>query len=153
MTALRHRCGFALPTAIFLLVILAALGAFVLNISTAQHVGQALDVEGERAWQSANAGMDWARYRVAAAGACPAGTSWGGSNFSLDFAGSETLGGYRANIECRLVEATDVAGVATSVFELRVTACNRPNAAEPRCPGSAALLGYVERQLQGLAGL
>lgn len=153
MNPMRKVRGFALATAIFLLVILAGLGAFILNISTAQHIGQALDIEGERAWQAANAGLDWARYRVAADSACPSNTTWGSSNYSLTFAGTQTLTGMVATIECRDFGADNVAGVSTIMFEVRVTACNKPQASEPRCPGTVSTMGYVERQMQGLAGL
>lgn len=149
----RFARGFALPSAIFLLVILAALGAFIVNISTGQHASQALDISGERAYQAAYAGREWARYQINALSACPASTAWGGSGYSLGFSGTETLGDFRATIECRLLESTDVAGVPTSLFEVRVTACNFAQAAEPRCPGAVTSFGYVERQLQGLIGL
>lgn len=153
---IRATHGFALPSAIFLLVILAALGAFIVNISTGQQVSLALDVLGERAYQAAYAGREWARYRINATPGCPvAGTPWpaGASSVSLDFTDTQTLGDFKATIECRLLESTDVDGVATSLFEVRVTACNHPNAAEPRCPGASTAFSYVERQMQALVGL
>ena len=146
MKILRSISGFALPSAIFLLVILSALGAFILNVSSSQQLGMALDIRGERAWQAANAGMEWVRYRLAAnpsAPVCPANTSIG-------FAANGTLADFRATVECRQVSATDVQGVPTSVFEVRVTACSPAAAAEPRCPGAPVVAGYVERQLQGV---
>jgi MSHA biogenesis protein MshP len=148
--------GFALPSAIFLLVILAALGAFIVNISTGQHASQALDILGERAYQAAYAGREWARYQINASSAspiCPASTAWGASTFSLGFAGTETLGDFNATIECRLLESTDVEGVPTSLFEVRVTACNHAQTAEPKCPGAVTAFGYVERQIQALLSL
>lgn len=145
--------GFALPAAIFLLVILSALGAFIVNISTGQHASQALDIQGERAYQAAHAGREWARYQINATSGCPANTAWNGSGYSLGFAGTETLGNFSATIECRSLESTDVAGVPTSLFEIRVTACNLAQIAEPKCPGTATSSGYVERQLQALISL
>jgi MSHA biogenesis protein MshP len=165
MTGTRRRRGFALPSAIFILVILAALGAFILNISTSQQVGAALDVQGERAYQAAYAGMEWARYQVWNNSACPANTTWNNSTSSLTFAGTQTLTAFAATVECRLLQSTDVAGVSTSVYEIRVTACNKPQAAEPKCPAAdpaattanpnplSATLGYVERQMNGLISL
>lgn len=150
---IRFARGFALPAAIFLLVILASLGAFIVNISTGQHASQALDISGERAYQAAYAGREWARYQISVTPACPASTGWGTSTYSLDFTGTETLGDFSATIECRLLESTDVAGVPTSLFEVRVTACNSAQAIEPRCPGAVTSFGYVERQLQALIGL
>ncbi|SDI19082.1 hypothetical protein [Propionivibrio dicarboxylicus] len=145
--------GFALPSAIFLLTVLAALGAYIVNVHSSQQQGMLLDVQGERAWQAANAGMEWARYKLAAtpaSPACPSGTAWGASTTSLGFSGTTTLTGFYATVECRLVEQTNVLGVSTWVFETRVTACSPAAAAEPRCPGAPATFGYVERQLQGL---
>lgn len=148
--------GFLLPSAIFLLVILAALGAFILNISTSQQLGMALDIKGERAWQAANAGMEWVRYKLASnpsSPSCPAGTPWPasvGGNQSLSFSSTSTLTDFYATVECQSVASTDVQGVPTQVFEVRVTACSPAAAAEPRCPGTPAATGYAERQLQGL---
>jgi MSHA biogenesis protein MshP len=143
--------GFLLPSAIFLLVILAALGAFIVNIFSAQQLGMALDVNGERAWQAANAGMEWARYKLAKTpGSCPAGTTYDGSTFSLGFPGTSTLTGFSATVECHLLESTKVQTIDTVVFEVRVTACSPAAAAEPKCPGTPTAVGYVERQMQGL---
>ena len=154
MNYLQRNRGFAIVAAIFLLVILSALATFIVSVSTGQHIGQAMDVEGERAFQAANAGMDWARFRIAATNACPANSNWGATNTSFGFVGTATLGSYVATVECRVPEpATTVGAVATTVFEVRVTACNKPQAAEPRCPGVVNTFGYVERQMIGLLGL
>ena len=145
--------GFLLPSAIFLLVILSVLGAFILNVFTAQQLGMVLDVNGERAWQAANAGMEWARYKLASAPggpACPANTTWGGSGYSLGFPGTSSLTGFHATVECRQVANTDVQGIPTWVFEVRVTACSPAAAVAPLCPGTPTASGYVERQMQGL---
>ena len=56
--------GFALPSAIFLLVILASLAAFLVNISMTQSVTSTQDVQGARAYQAARAGVEWGLYRV-----------------------------------------------------------------------------------------
>lgn len=148
--------GFLLPSAIFLLVILAALGAFILNISTGQQLGMALDVKGERAWQAANAGMEWVRYKLASnpgSPVCPVGiTPWPAttSTQSLSFTNTVTLTDFYATVECIERESTNVHGIGTWVFEVRVTACTPAAATEPRCPGTPTEFGYVERQLQGL---
>ena len=56
--------GFALPSAIFLLVILTALAAFMVHFSTTQSVTSAQDVQGARAYQAARAGIEWGLYGV-----------------------------------------------------------------------------------------
>lgn len=57
--------GFSLISAIFLLVVLAGLGAAMVSFSTAQNQSQAMDVLGSRAYQAANAGIEWAAYNIA----------------------------------------------------------------------------------------
>jgi MSHA biogenesis protein MshP len=60
----RAQRGFSLVSAIFLLVVLAALGAAMVTFSTAQNQSLAMDVLGSRAYQAANAGIEWAAYRI-----------------------------------------------------------------------------------------
>jgi len=57
--------GFSLVTAIFLLVVLASLGAVMMTFFTAQQQSSALDVMGSRAYQAARAGIEWTAYYVA----------------------------------------------------------------------------------------
>ncbi|MEA5097068.1 MAG: hypothetical protein VB032_00840 [Burkholderiaceae bacterium] len=61
--SLRQR-GFALVTAIFLLVVLAALGAVMVTLATVQHTTAAQDIQGSRAYHAARVGIDWAIYRI-----------------------------------------------------------------------------------------
>jgi len=56
--------GFVLPSAIFLLVILAGLAAFLVNISTTQNMTSAQDIQGARAYHAARAGLEWGLYQV-----------------------------------------------------------------------------------------
>lgn len=58
-----HR-GFSLPTAIFLVLVLWLLGAFIVSITGTQQIGFALDVQGARAYQAARAGVEWAAYHA-----------------------------------------------------------------------------------------
>ena len=139
--------GFALASAIFLLVILAALGAYILNVSSSQQLGMAIDISGERAWQAADAGMEWVRYKLASnpgSPSCPATTSFG-------FPGTSTLADFYVTVECTqltVAPAADVLSTPTWVFEVKATACSPANAGQ--CPGTPTALSYAERQLQGL---
>jgi MSHA biogenesis protein MshP len=63
--------GFSLVSAIFLLVVLAALGAAMVTFSTAQNQTLAMDVLGSRAYQAANAGVEWAAFNIASAPGVP----------------------------------------------------------------------------------
>jgi MSHA biogenesis protein MshP len=56
-----HRLkGVAAIVALFLLVVLAALGAFMLSFSNTQQLSSARDVQGSRAYWAARAGLEWA---------------------------------------------------------------------------------------------
>ncbi len=65
-TSYKLQKGFSLVTAIFLLVVLAGLGAMMVTFFTAQQQSSALDVLGSRAYWAAQAGVEWAAYHVAA---------------------------------------------------------------------------------------
>jgi len=60
----RHAAGFVLPAAIFLLVILAALAAFMVSLSRTSHISSALDIQGVRAYHAARSGIEWAAWQV-----------------------------------------------------------------------------------------
>ena len=51
-------------TAIFILVVLAALGAAMARFSSVQHVSYAMDVQGSRAYQAARAGIEWGAWQA-----------------------------------------------------------------------------------------
>lgn len=57
--------GFAFVTAIFLVVVLSALGVVMLSFFTTQQQGSAVDIEGSLAYQAAKAGIEWASLGVA----------------------------------------------------------------------------------------
>lgn len=61
---LLNQKGFLLPAAIFILVILAALGAYALNITSVQQTTSLQDTQGIKAYQAARAGVEWATYQV-----------------------------------------------------------------------------------------
>lgn len=64
----RFQRGFAAIAAIFLVVVLAALGAFMLTFSNTQHLTSAQDIQGSRAYWAARAGLEWGLARVSAVG-------------------------------------------------------------------------------------
>lgn len=144
MTRINRCRGFALVTAIFLLVVLAALGAFIVTVSTTQQVGAALDVQGVRAYYAARAGVEWGLYRVRVDGlSCapaPASTSLPALSFP---ASATTLQGFVVTVAC----STHIdAGGGSSVTQLSAVACNFPGAGSV-CPGNPSVLGYVERRV------
>lgn len=135
---MKHMRGFAMLSAIFILVVLAALGAFIVNISTTQQVGSALDLQGVRTYQAARAGIEWGLYRQLRDGSCAGATSF---SFTAD-----TLAGLTVTVVC--AETPGGFGGPT-VRSITSTACTQPNAAEPMCPNTTAPTspGYIERRL------
>ena len=58
--------GFAAVAAIFLVVVLAALGGFMLTFSNTQQLTSAQDVQGSRVYWAARAGLEWGLVRIPA---------------------------------------------------------------------------------------
>lgn len=117
--------GFTMVSAIFILVVLAALGTFIVVVSTTQQLGSAYDVEGVRAYQAARAGVEWGMYQIwnsnktsrAGASAC--------ANTTLTFAGT-TLADFHVTVSC--VVTNDPGGLGgPRVFTVTAVACNQPN--------------------------
>jgi len=144
--------GFSLVAAIFLLVILSSLGAFVVTISTTQSHASALDVLGARAYQAARAGIEWGAYQQLALQRSHAPTyavcaPEFSSNGTFGFAGSaETLSGFSVTVSCT---AFGDSNGGPTVYELVSTACNQVDPGNGRCPNlSNPGSGYVERRMQ-----
>lgn len=134
---LRRMRGFSLVTAIFLLVVLAGLGAAIVNVFTMQQVESALDVQGVRAEQAARAGIEWGLYRQLIDGTCDASQS-----FALP-AGT-SLSTFTVNVQCTL--GTGPGSLRS--WTITATACNQPGAAG--CPNPQNNPDYVQRRLQAV---
>ena len=132
--------GFSIVSAIFLLVVLAGLGAAMLNIATVQHAGSAMDVQGARAYQAARAGVEWGLYRQIRDGSCIADP---GTSFALP-AGT-TLSQFTVTVIC-----THTPGAVPELhrYQIIATACNQPAAATLSCPNPNASPDYVQRVVQ-----
>ncbi len=80
------QAGVALATAIFLIVVLAGLGAIALTVSGLQHTSSARDVMGAKAYQAARSGLEWGAHKVLQQAAAP---------------GSGRVSGRHADLRCR----------------------------------------------------
>jgi len=136
---LRQR-GFTIVSAIFLLVVLAGLGAAIANISTLQHTSSAMDVQGARAYQAARAGVEWGVYRQL----IPPASCAGATSFVPP---APTLSTFTVTVTCTSATNNNAAPPIT-VYQITSNACNLPNAAEPKCPGVSGSADYIERQMQ-----
>lgn len=115
----RSSKGFSLVSAIFLLVVIAALGTFAVTLSTTQQQGAALDVMGSRAYQAARAGVEWAAFHVSQS---TAGTAWAGCApaTSLGSLGG-TLTPFTVTVNCSA--ASHVEGASTVwIYDVSTTA-------------------------------
>lgn len=131
--------GFSIITAIFLIVVLAAFGAFAVSMFRVQQTSAALDELGSRAYQAAQAGIEWGAWQVLRGpGTCAAATG------NLALPGS--LSGFTATVTCASTSHTE-AGNPVTIYQLTATACNQPAAGA--CPNPAPGPDYVERQVQG----
>jgi len=73
VTALHRNCrGFTLISALFLIVVVSGLAAYLVNLSVAQQMTTAMSVNAMRARLAAGAGLEWFAYRVThVANDCP----------------------------------------------------------------------------------
>ena len=118
--------GFAAISAIFLLVVLAALGAFMVSISSSQQLSSAQDVQGSRAYWAAQAGLEWALGSLAVTPtACPTPPA----PFVVE--------GFTLAMTCT-ASSFNEAGAAVVIYSLTSTAS---------MGGFPGGLGYVERSL------
>lgn len=130
--------GFAIVSAIFILVVLAALGAFIVSISGSQQIGSALDVEGVRAYQAARAGLEWGLHRQLRSGSCVGAASFAPT--------ASTLAGFTVTVICTATPDPGGHGGPT-VYSITATACNQPDGGA--CPNTANPGPfYVERRLE-----
>jgi len=127
--------GFSIITAIFLLVVLSALGAALVSISTMQHAESALDVQGARAYQAARAGMEWGLYQQRVNNSCAPSSS-----FALPAAGA--LSGFSVTVRC-----TQTAG-AVPRFQVIATGCNQPVGGVCATANATNHPDYVQRVVQ-----
>jgi len=134
----RYIAGFALPSAVFLMVILALLAAFIVQVATRQQVAHAADVRGSRAALAAQAGVEWGVYRLLRDNSCAASNS---------FNAGGSLAEFTITVACQpagTAGANDEGGTAVLVRRVVATACSQP--AGGICPNPAPGSNYVERE-------
>lgn len=144
---LRRQAGVSIVTAIFLVVVLSALGAAIVTLSTSQHISSALDLLGSRAYEAARSGAEYGLFRQTQQGVC-ANTS-----FALT---APSVAAFTVTVQCaRNPTANMPAGAAGTGTEglpaghplqtvITATACNQP--AGGNCPNPAPTSpDYVQR--------
>lgn len=116
--------------AIFIVVVLAALGAFMVTFSNTQHLTSATDLQGARAYRACRAGLEWMAGKLAADHtACPAASA------------SFTVDGFTVATTCAMHtynEGGDASagGVDSNIFRVTATAS---------AGGAVGNMAYIER--------
>lgn len=124
--------GFAIVSAIFLIVVLALLGALIVSLSTTQQVGSARDLAGSRAYFAARAGIDWGVYQAVQSGSCSASATLP--------ALSGGVAGFTVQVACSRTGPFDEGGATVNVYQITSTATT----------GTFGQASYAERQLQAV---
>ena len=122
--------GFAAVAAIFLVVVLAALGSYMVAFSNTQQLTSALDTQGTRGYWAARAGIEWVIGNVGESGsppACP--TSPTTLNGGFD-------GGFTVDVTCVRVDYTE-SGSTRYMFSFRSVAT----------AGTSGSPGFAERSI------
>jgi MSHA biogenesis protein MshP len=131
--------GFSLISAIFLLVVLSALGAAMVSFSSSQNQSLAMDVMGSRALQAANAGIEWAAYNIISS------PGFSGVNTFGPTSGNPLLGTlapFEVSVTCAATAHSDAVAAGSGVeniwsYEIAASAAF----------GTAGTPGYVERRV------
>ncbi|MDH3305521.1 MAG: pilus assembly protein MshP [Gammaproteobacteria bacterium] len=108
MTVLNKLRGFSLVPALFLLVVLAALGAVAVRLSAVEHQTFVLALQSSRAYAAAQAGIEWSSYQALVNGSC------GNSSVALTEGG---LSGFTVDTTCSSTAHSEGA-TTTNVFVL-----------------------------------
>ena len=133
MTRLRAvQRGFAMVSAVFLVVVLALLGAMIVSLSTTQQVGSVRDLFGSQAYFAARTGIDWGVYRALQASSCAGSTTLP--------ALSGSAASFIVQVSCTSYAGGDEAGTNVTVYQITSTARR----------GTFGSLDYAERQLQAV---
>jgi len=139
ITLRKRQRGFGIAAAIFILLVLAVLGAFIVSVSTTQHTAAALDVQGTETYRAARSGIEWGVYKVLKDVAYVCGTNDIGA-----------VSGMSVTVVCNQVPTAQTdeikpGGGTVALFQVTATACNLPSGTT--CPGIIANPHYVERQI------
>jgi len=120
--------GFAAIAAVFLIVVLAALGGFIAMFSNAQQLSAAQDLQGARAYWAARSGLAWGLTQVnSASPVCVASSAL-------------AIGGFTVTVTCAKNSYTE-GGAAVNIYQVQSLAQTST------APSAVGGLGYVERSL------
>ena len=142
LVRLRQR-GMSIITAIFVLLMLSGVAAYVVSLSGSQHAGSGMDITGARVYQAARAGAEWGVWNAVKGSAyCLAGTDTQTLATGAAGALAGTLAPFTVTVSCTTTSHLEGA-TTVKVYAITSTACNQGAV----CPAAAPAFGYVERQV------
>lgn len=127
-TTTRRQGGFALVAAIFLLVVLALLGIFIVKVSGVQHQTVNIALLGARAFEAARTGIEWGAFQALDSASCTTTTL----NLTED-----GLDGFDVDVTCSSSTHTET-GDTYNVYLLDVVASS----------GTYGTPDFVSRRMQ-----
>jgi MSHA biogenesis protein MshP len=132
--------GFASIAAIFLLVVMSALGGFMLTFSNTQQLTSALDLKGSQAYWAARAGLEWGIGNVirqtSKTVACPTLPTDHTILTGFD-------GGFTVEVTCKMQEYTETYAAPIGSKEIKIFSLTSV-AKNDASPGN---VGFIERSV------
>ncbi|MBK7546839.1 MAG: agglutinin biogenesis protein MshP [Rhodoferax sp.] len=136
-------------SALFILVVLAVLGAAMATISARQQRASASELNAARAYQSARTGLEWGAFSVLvpAPPAAPAADAPPGCFATTNLTMSGELAGFVVSIACARTGPVVDGDISRTFYQLQATACNVPTAGSCAATPASPSSNYVERRL------
>jgi len=103
--------GITLIGAIFVLIIASLLGQYLINIAGVQRQTSLLSLQSARAYQAANAGIEWSIAKTIVSNSCP-------SSAPTNFSG---LPRFTVTMSCTNLGVFDENGISSTIYKLSST--------------------------------
>jgi MSHA biogenesis protein MshP len=141
----RRQRGFLLIAAVFLLVVLAGMVAYLMSVTTTTQAASASDFNA--AYQAARTGIEWATYQILrdpGGGTFRSACTAGSASRNQTYGGN--LAGFTTTVTCTAVgPLTEGASTTVYVYKIVANACNEPSGGA--CPVTTPSATYVDREL------
>ena len=136
MIGRQRQQGFLIIAAVFLLVVLAGLVAYLTTVSSTSQAASAADFNSARAYQAARAGIEWGAYQVLRDSGGAFTTTCNGGTATSNL----TLGAFTASVTCTSASLTEGASTLRA-YRIVSNGCD-----QPACPAVTSSATYVERE-------
>ncbi len=113
--------GFSIVAALFVVVILALIGSYIVSISALTNTSENLNIQGVKAYYAAKSGLEWGVYKVA-----PSAASGGGAPYNCPASPTNLtftqggLNGFTSTVTCTQSSFTE-AGATYHIFQIKAT--------------------------------